>query len=78
MPERDSSGRIVKDKVHYETVLYDRDGVTFDLTVMGTWLAQKEGNYELDVTVESLDNPYVPMMKNFLQWLLISPHTERE
>jgi len=63
VPERDSSGRIVKDKVHYETVLYDRDGVTFDLTVMGTWLAQKEGNYELDVTVESLDNPYVPMMK---------------
>ena len=63
VPERDSSGRIVTDRVHYETVLYDRDGVTFDLSVMGTWLAQKEGSYTLDVTVESLDSPYVPMMK---------------
>ncbi|MEA2054378.1 MAG: C25 family cysteine peptidase [Candidatus Thermoplasmatota archaeon] len=63
VPERDKSGHIIKDKVHYETVLYDRDGVTFDLSVMGTWLAQKEGSYELDVTVESLDNPFVPTMK---------------
>ena len=63
IPERDSNGRIVEDRVHYETVLYDRDGVTFDLYVMGTWLAQKSGKYSLDVTVDSLDSPFVPSMK---------------
>ncbi|KAA0000038.1 MAG: hypothetical protein FE047_02755 [Thermoplasmata archaeon] len=63
IPERDSNGRIVKDKVHYETILYDRDGVTYDLYVMGTWLAQKQGSYKLNITVESLENPYMPSMK---------------
>ena len=64
IPERDENGRIIKDKLHYEMVLYDRDGVTYDLQVIGTWLAKKEGSYRLNVTVESLENPYYPLMKN--------------
>jgi len=48
--------------VHFETVLYDRGGVTFDLSVIGTWLAQKEGSYELDVLVEKLTDPFISTM----------------
>lgn len=62
VPERDESGDIVTDKVHYETVLYDRGGVTYDLSLLGTWLADKQGKYELDVTVEQLSDPYISTM----------------
>ncbi|MDD5779024.1 MAG: C25 family cysteine peptidase [Candidatus Thermoplasmatota archaeon] len=62
VPERDANGNIVTDQVHYETVMYGRGGVTYDLSVIGTWLARKEGSYELDVVVEKLSDPYVSTM----------------
>ena len=62
IPERDADGDIVTDKVHYETVLYGRDGVTYDLSVIGTWLARKQGEYRLEVTVEQLSDPYISTM----------------
>ncbi|MFO8133409.1 MAG: hypothetical protein R6U10_05715, partial [Thermoplasmatota archaeon] len=62
IPERDGNGDITTDKLHYETVLYDRGGVTYELSVMGTWLAQKQGDYELHVTAEQLSDPYISTM----------------
>lgn len=62
VPERDANGNIITDCMHYETVLYDRGGVTFDLSVIGTWLARKEGSYELDILVEKLTDPFISTM----------------
>ena len=61
--ERDTNGKIIRDYVYTETVLYDRGGVEYDVTAKGSWLAQKQGRAVAKVTVEKLENPRYAMMK---------------
>jgi hypothetical protein len=62
IPERDVSGDITKDKIHYETIIYDNPG-EYQLLIYGKWFARKTGSYAIDVSVEKLSSPVVPLMQ---------------
>lgn len=64
IPIRDSSGKIVKDVLYSESVVYDRGGVEYVISGSGFWLTKKEGKISAHVTIEKLENPVYPMMKN--------------
>ncbi|MCK5636836.1 MAG: hypothetical protein KAH91_05380, partial [Thermoplasmatales archaeon] len=55
--ERDANGKITKDKVYVEAVLYDRGGVTYNIRTKGTWMLKETGRCEGSVTIEKLENP---------------------
>jgi len=55
IPERDSSGNIIKDQVDWETTIYNNPG-TYTLNVAAQFLTKKTGEYEIDVTVEELNS----------------------
>lgn len=61
--ERDASGKIIKDIVHSETVVYDRGEVEYNIVASGNWLVKKQGKVSAHVVVEKLENPVYPMMK---------------
>lgn len=61
LPKRNHNGDIVEDKVHFETTIYDKPG-TYQIQLYGQWFASKTGSYELTVTVERLNSPFVPLM----------------
>ncbi len=62
-PIRDPEGLIVEDRVHFETVMYNKPG-TYHVKVYGSWFAQTSGKYNLRITVDSIDSPLVPLMSN--------------
>jgi len=62
--ERDSNGRLIRDVVYSETVLYDRGGVEYTVRCVGQWMLKKQGKVAANVVVEKLDNPVYAMMKN--------------
>jgi hypothetical protein len=64
IPERDSEGNVIKDVLYSESVVYDRGGVEYKISGSGSWLTKKEGKISAHVTVEKLENPVYPMMKN--------------
>ena len=61
IPERDSSGAIIKDKVDWNTIVYDQPGA-YTLKVSGKYITSKKGDYKIDVTVEHLNSSIVPQM----------------
>ena len=61
--ERDASGKITKDVIYSETVVYGRGGVEYTIGASGSWLVKKEGEVSARVVVEKLENPVYPMMK---------------
>lgn len=61
---RDSKGNVIKDVLYSESVVYDRGGVEYIISGSGSWLTKKEGKISAHVTVEKLENPVYPMMKN--------------
>ncbi|MCU0849689.1 MAG: C25 family cysteine peptidase [Candidatus Thermoplasmatota archaeon] len=63
IPQRDSSGNIIKDVLYSESVLYDRSGVDYTISASGSWLVKKQGEVSVKVVVEKLENPVYPMMK---------------
>ncbi|MEM1513568.1 MAG: C25 family cysteine peptidase [Candidatus Thermoplasmatota archaeon] len=56
-------GDIVVDKVHYETIIYNKPGEYYT-EVLGRWIASTSGKYRLKIDVEELSHPYEPLMKN--------------
>jgi len=56
-------GDIVVDKVHYETIIYNKPGEYYT-EVLGRWVASTSGKYRLKIDVEELSHPYEPLMKN--------------
>jgi hypothetical protein len=60
-PVLDNQGRIVKDKLHFETTIYNGTG-NYTLQIYGQLFASKEGRYSAKVTLEKIENPYVPLM----------------
>ncbi|HVQ00051.1 MAG TPA: hypothetical protein VMT57_00905, partial [Candidatus Thermoplasmatota archaeon] len=62
-PVLDKDGNIIEDRLHFESIIYDQPG-TYSIQVLGNWFARTEGAYTLNVTVEKLDSPIVPLMDN--------------
>jgi hypothetical protein len=63
-PIRDESGKITKDRILQETVLYDQGGVECTVTAQGSWAILKDGKVSANIIVEKLENPVYPMMKS--------------
>ena len=63
IPVRDSNGNIIEDICYTEAVLYDRDGVEYEVTANPNWLVSSEGEVKVEVVVEKLSDPIYPMMK---------------
>jgi len=63
--ERDDQGNIVEDRLHFETVFYDKGGEKFSVTLTSSYHVLKQAEYEIEVTVEELSHPYYPMMPKF-------------
>jgi peptidase C25-like protein len=61
IPIRDTNGDIIQDQLHLEFTIYDNPG-KYTMQVFGKWFGQKTGSYDLDITVEKLDTPIVPLM----------------
>ena len=57
------NGDIVVDRVHSETIIYDKSG-EYTAQVIGKWFSRNEGRYRLEITVEEIDSPWQPLMKN--------------
>jgi len=64
IPVRDANGEIKTDRLHTETVLYDRGGEKYVITAMGTWLVDKSGEVSAKVVIEDLENPNYALMRN--------------
>ncbi len=62
IPDRDSNGAIIKDKVDWNTIVYNQPGM-YPLNVAGQYLTSKNGDYKIDVTVEHLSSAITPNMK---------------
>jgi len=63
IPKVDINGDITSDRVHYETIVYDKPG-EYSATVIGRWFASVEGEYELNITIEKIDTTIMPTMKS--------------
>ncbi len=61
IPLRDQQGNIIKDRVQFETIIYDKPG-TYTAQVFGQLLGHQLGAYELDLSIESIEHPYVATM----------------
>jgi hypothetical protein len=70
-PIRDESGKVIKDRLLQETVLYDQGGVTCTITAMGSWALLKSGAVSANVIVQKLENPVYPLIKGLSS---ISPY----
>ncbi|MCX6664881.1 MAG: C25 family cysteine peptidase [Euryarchaeota archaeon] len=63
LPDRDSTGNIIRDKLHFEFTIYNKPGV-YEFMVLGHFFGSSEGKYDLTVTLDNLSTPVVPLMKN--------------
>jgi len=61
LAEWDTSDDIISDEIYYETIVYDKPG-EYNINVFGRWFSRKMGSYQLDITIEKLDSPMVPLM----------------
>ncbi|HEC77170.1 MAG TPA: hypothetical protein ENI33_07965 [Thermoplasmatales archaeon] len=57
------NGDIAVDRVHSETIIYGKPG-EYTAQVIGKWFSRNEGRYRLEITVEEIDSPRQPLMKN--------------
>ena len=62
IPTRDNDGNLIQDSTHYEVTVYNNSG-EYSLMIIGEWFASKTGKYDITVTVEKIDTPVVPLMK---------------
>jgi hypothetical protein len=61
IPERNNQGDIVKDQIQFETTIYNKPG-EYTVQVFGKWFGAKSGSYTVDITIEKLESPIVPLM----------------
>lgn len=57
------NGDIVVDKVHYETIIYNKPG-KYVAQVLGRWVGNLKGKYKLIIEVEEVNSPLEPLMNN--------------
>ena len=70
-PVRDEAGKIIKDRLLQEVVLYDQGDVECTISAQGSWALLKSGEVSANVIVQKLDNPVYPLMKSLSS---ISPY----
>jgi hypothetical protein len=63
--DRDKQGNLECDKLYFETIFYDSPGEELTISLTSTTHTVDKIHFELIVTVEKLDNPYYPFMKQF-------------
>lgn len=63
IPERDENGKITKDILYSEMVLYDRNGEEYNVNALGQYVARKQGDVQVNVEIEKLSDPVYPRMK---------------
>jgi len=63
IPEVNKNGDITKDRLVYQTCVYNKPG-TYRAEVVGTWIAKRKGSYELNIKVEKLDRGNFPLMEH--------------
>jgi hypothetical protein len=63
VPVRDSNGNIIEDVTYNEAVVYGRGGVEYKVLAIPGWLANNEGNVQVEVVVEKLNDSVYPMIK---------------
>ena len=64
--ERDKNGNIILDKCYSETVLYAKGGSNCKVNVVNPLYAvNKQGKVSVKITIEKLQDPVYPMMKDF-------------
>jgi len=61
--ERDEQGNLEKDKLCFETVMYDMGGEEFFVRLTSSFTTLDSAKFEISVTFENLENPYYPFMK---------------
>ena len=61
IPDRDKNGDITKDRIHFESTIYNKTG-EYSMQVLGQWFAAREGEYRVKITIEKLGNALVPLM----------------
>jgi hypothetical protein len=61
LPDRDSDGYIITDQLQYEITIYDKPG-TYNIQIFAQWFSLRKGSYSVEVTVEKLTSPLVPLM----------------
>jgi hypothetical protein len=61
IPERNNQGDIIQDKLQFETTIYDKPG-DYAIQIFGKWFGAKSGSYHVDITIEKLNSPIVPLM----------------
>ena len=62
-PVLDRNGDIITDRLHFDSVIYDRPG-RYTLLLYGYWFGNTQGSYAMNVTLQKLDSPLVPLMDN--------------
>jgi len=60
---RDVDDNIVEDNLHYEITIYNNPG-EYGIQIYGQWFSLKKGSYEVDITIENIEHPIVPLMDN--------------
>jgi hypothetical protein len=60
---RDEQGNIEYDKLYFETVMYDMAEEEFFVRLTSSFTTLDSAKFEISVTVEKLENPYYPFMK---------------
>ncbi|MFH1013132.1 MAG: C25 family cysteine peptidase [Thermoplasmatota archaeon] len=63
-PIRDTSGKVIKDRLVQEVILYAQGGVECTITAQGSWAILKSGEVSANVIIQKLDNPVYPLMKS--------------
>lgn len=63
IPVRDATGKIIEDVTYNEAVVYDRGGVTYQILAVPQWLASKQGEVKVEITIEKLNDSIYPMIK---------------
>lgn len=63
VPVRDANGNIIEDITYNEAVVYGRGGVNYQVLATPQWLATKQGEVMVEVTVEKLNDSIYPMTK---------------
>ena len=61
IPERNNQGDIIQDQIHFETTIYNKPG-EYTIQVFGKWFGTKSGSYDVEVTIDKLNTPIVPLM----------------
>ena len=61
IPVSNNQGDIIQDQIHFETTIYNKPG-DYQVQLFGKWFGAQSGSYDLEITVEKLDTPIVPLM----------------